>query len=92
MAPRLFGKAIDHGQAKAGALAHVLGRKERLEHLFQGFRIHARAGIGHRQHQIFAGPYVPMRPCIFITQREFAGLDRQFAALSHRIPGIESQI
>src|SRR5216684_3618257 len=44
---RLFGKAIDHTQAKTGSLAVFLGRKNRLYRALDNFGRHAGPGVAH---------------------------------------------
>src|SRR4029079_9368973 len=46
--------AIDHRQAKAGALAHFLGGEEGLERALEHVRRHARAGVADAQLDIIA--------------------------------------
>jgi hypothetical protein len=55
VAAGLLDEAVDHGEAKPGALAFGLGGKEWLEHLLKRGFIHAGTGIGDcKQHVIAA--------------------------------------
>ena len=55
VAAGLLDDAVDGGQAQAGALARPLGGEERLEDLRLRGRVHAAAGVAHRQHHVAAG-------------------------------------
>ena len=54
----LTGKTIDHAKAKAGALPHFLGRKERLKRAFTHLLCHADTRIGDRERNIIARHHV----------------------------------
>src|SRR3546814_7950873 len=52
MAAGLLGKAINHAEAKARALALRLRREERLEHTIDDGRIDTGPGVAHRDHDV----------------------------------------
>ena len=55
LAAGLFGKTVDHGEAKAGAHADRLGGEEWVEGTGNDLRAHAVSGIGDEDAGIGAG-------------------------------------
>ena len=76
----LLGESVDHAEAEAGALAHLLGGEERLEGAAGDLGRHAGAGIGHGDHDVVAGPRLAVDVHIGFTERGIVHLDRQLAA------------
>src|SRR6516162_2520804 len=48
----MLGKPVDHAETKAGALVHLLSRKEGLEGATADLFAHAGARVGHRYHHV----------------------------------------
>jgi hypothetical protein len=55
---RLLDEAIDHAEAKAGALAFRLGGEERLEHMLHDVWRDAAAGVADGEHHILPGLHI----------------------------------
>ena len=83
---------VNGRQAKAGSFAFLFGRKERFEDLLPHVFVHAGAGVADRQHNVGAGKNTDMRARIFPVQLSVRSFDRQFAALRHRISGVDDQV
>ena len=92
VAARLFDEAIDHGEAKPGALAVGLGGEERLEHPRLGLLAHPLAGVGDGQQHILAGRDVSGVACIGLVEHGVGDLHRQPPAAGHGVPGVEGQV
>ena len=92
ISPGLFDDAIDHGQAEAGALAHLLRREEGLEYLLLHISGYAVAIVlDFNQH------IVGRRQRFFVEGRAFRRLDiaraqMNLAALGHGVARIHHEI
>src|SRR6201999_470784 len=51
---RLLGKTVDLAEPKARTVTNALGGKEGLEDTVDDFLWHARAGVGHIDHDVIA--------------------------------------
>ena len=80
----LLDDAVHGGQAQAGALAHLLGGEERLEHLVQVLRRDADAGVGHLDQHIVARRHHRVGLHHRIVRPHLAGADGQHAAVARR--------
>ena len=92
VAPVLPDYAVDHGQAQAGALVHLLGGEEGLEDLLAGLLVHALAGVAHRQHGIGRRLHIGVHQIGRLVQVRVGGLDAQAAALGHGVAGVGHQV
>src|SRR3984885_339291 len=68
MAARLLHEAIDLAETKAGAMANLLSRKERLEHAAHCVFSHPAAGIAHTHHDVLAGADFEIHFAIFAIE------------------------
>ena len=92
VAIRLLDEAVDHAEAEAGSFAGFLRGEKRFEHSVQDGGRNAGAGIADRQQDIGAGPGVRIPRRVVLVQHDVAGLDRQLAALPHRVARVHSQV
>src|SRR5215213_4472071 len=81
-------KAIDLAEAKARALAHILGGIERLEDVGQHILGYSTSGIRKAQDHEVALQADDGR----ITQGHIPRFDQQTAALRHGIPGVDGDV
>ena len=92
MASQLFYKAIDMRQAKASTFTGRLCREERVESSAERGFVHAFPGVGDREQHILPGLDLDM-PCrICVVERRICHLDRELAALRHRIARVDCQV
>ena len=88
----LLDEAIHHAEAEPGALADVLCRVERLEYLTQIAGCDAVAGVGERDHHIFAGGRAVEGSDGIVLQFDVGGFDAELAAIRHGIAGVQRKI
>src|SRR6185437_10165536 len=81
MAAGLLDEAMDHAEAKAAAGAGAFGGVERLEGAALDFFRHARAGVGHGQHDVLARRDLGMLRGVNRIQLHAPRFDDQPAAL-----------
>src|SRR3546814_12854982 len=77
----LLGKAINHAEAKARALALRLRREERLEHTIDDGRIDTGPGVAHRDHDVLPRHRIGVALAVLAVERHVAGFDDEFAAV-----------
>ena len=92
MAARLHGEAVDHAEAEAGGDGRRLGGEEWFSRPLDHVGWHAGAGIGHRENNIVALRHFGVLGGIRRRQTRVGGLDREVAAMRHRIARIQCQI
>ena len=92
MAARLLCKTVDHAQAKPRPSADTLGGEKRLERAGHHLGFHAGAGVGDRQGDIVTGFDIDLRGSVIPVQRHVLGLNRQDAAVGHRITGVDGEV
>ena len=81
----LLDDAIDGREAEAGALAHLLGREERLPDLVEMLARNAGAGILHLAEHIFAGRHEAGIDGPRFLFGDIGGAHRQRAAIGHGV-------
>src|SRR3546814_16358138 len=69
MAAGLLGKAINHAEAKARALALRLRREERLEHTIDDGRIDTGPGVAHRDHDVLPRHRIGVALAVLAVER-----------------------
>jgi hypothetical protein len=94
VAAALLDDAVDGRKAEAGAAPDLLGGEEGLEHVGQGGPIHPAPGVAYGEGGVAArchhGAAVTRgRRC---GQVGHLGLDRELAAVRHRVAGVERQV
>src|SRR6266481_302939 len=88
----LLHNPVDGRESEARALSHALGGKELLEDMRDGLSAHARARVRDRKHHVTSRLRTGMFACVRMVQFYVGGLDLEFPARRHGIPGIHSQI
>src|SRR5262249_14874032 len=91
-AARLLDDAVDGGETKPGAGAHLLRREERLEDARQILAWNADAGVGHLDLHVFAGRHYLVGAPHRIFARHVGGADGERAARRHGVPRIDGEI
>ena len=89
---RLLDETEHHAQAKAGALADLLGRKEGFENPFKQRGRNSGAGVADRDHHVVSGRDLAVHARVVFVEEDVAGLDRELAAIGHGIARIDCQI
>jgi hypothetical protein len=92
VAARLPGKAVDHAEPQAAALAYRFRGEERVERAGTYFLTHTDPGIGDCQHHVLAGADFGIGRGIFIVEIEVGGLDGQPAAVRHGISPVDHEV
>lgn len=80
------------GQAKAGAFAARLGRKEGLEKPRPDFLAHSGAVVVHGQHDVFPGDGGRRVAGGRAVEAGIGGLDGQHAAVGHGVARVDDQV
>src|SRR5260370_16458160 len=88
----LIKEAIHGRKAEASSLSHTFGGKERLEDMRNGLRTHAGPRVCDRKHHVTSWLRTWMFARVRLVQFYVGGLDLEFSARRHGIPGIHSQI
>ncbi len=88
----LLHDSVNGRQAKAGSFAFLFGRKEGFEDSSPHQFVDAGAGVADRQHDVGTGINTDVGARIFPVQLGVHSLDRQFATVRHRIPGVDDQV
>ena len=89
---RLLDEAEHHAQPKAGAPADLLGREEGFEYPLEQRRRDSGAGVADRDHHVVAGRELAVHARVVFVEEHVAGLEREPAAVGHRIARIDCQI
>ena len=92
MPARLLGKAVDHREPKAAALARRLGREEGLQGVDLRLLRHPRAGIGHGKEAIVARRELGLPRRIGLVHVNRGGLDAELTTARHGIAGVEDEV
>ena len=85
----MLGKAVNHAEAKAAALAHFLGCEERLHHLVEMLARDPGAGVPNRQADIIAGGDARQ---LAVADMAVFRRDRDGSAHWHGITGIDHEV
>ena len=88
----LFGDAVDHGEAEAGAFADFLGGKEGFEDLLPHLLADARAGIGDGEFYVFPRRDVGAGGDGSGPEGDIFGGDGKRAAVGHGIAGVDAEV
>src|SRR5687768_2818227 len=89
VAARLLDDPVDGRETETRPLAYFLCRKERLEDLFPRLGAHAGSGIADSQHHVSAGFDCDVPAGVRLVEVNIRCFDDQFAALWHRITGVD---
>ena len=92
MPARLPDEAVDLAQAKAGALADLLGGEERLEHPLHRLLVHPVAAVGDGDGHVMARLRVGVAGGVGAVESDVRGLDEQPAAGRHGVAGVHGEI
>ena len=92
VAAALLDNPVDGGQTQPGAFAFFLGREERLEQVGLGLGVHPAAGVAYPQHDVSARLDGHVGAGIVLVQLHVSRLDRELAALRHRVASVDCQI
>ena len=92
MPARAFYKTEHHRHTQPGALALLLGGKERFENTILQLWRYALAVIADRQLNIVTGASAGIDGAVGFIQRRVAGFDAEFAAAIHGVTRIQHQI
>ncbi len=91
-AARLLHDAVDRGKAEARALAHLLGREERIEDFLKMLGLDAGAGVAHLAEHIFAAGKPPVLQRQQFALAHIRGADRDLAAVGHRVARVHREV
>ncbi len=80
-------QAMDHGQAKAGALADLLGREEGLDCALQRITVHAGTGVRHGQPHI-----APFGEVARLCGGRHIEFDGERPAVRHRVTRVHCEV
>jgi hypothetical protein len=92
VAAGLLDEAVDLAEPKPGALPGLFGGEERLEGALADRLGHSRAGVGDGDLHVLPRTHVGILAAIGVVEIGVAGFDGQFAAVRHRIAGIDGEI
>src|SRR3546814_5606633 len=88
----LLGKAVDHAEAEAGAVALALGGEEGLENLVEDVGRNPGAVVGDRQHDVVARHDVEVQGGIVGIELLVHRLDGELSALRRGIARVDREI
>ena len=91
-AAALLDDPVDGGEPQPGALALLLGRKERLEDVGLRALVHAAAGVAHRHQHVRAGGDGEEPTGIGLVQLDVGGFDGEPPPVGHGVAGIDGQV
>ena len=84
--------AVHGGQPQAGAAAGLLRGEERLEEALLRGGVHAGTGIGDRHHDVRSRGGAGVLGHVVVVEHGVRGLDRQLAAVRHRVAGVHREV
>src|SRR5207237_1081561 len=84
--------AVDGREPKSGPLAGFFGGEERLEDPLLRGLVHPTTGIADREHDVRALWQVDVALRVRLVQIHAGRLDRESAAVRHRIAGVEREV
>ena len=87
----IFNDAVGRGQAEAGPFTHVLGRKKGFKNSFDDILVDSDTRIRDRYFYVLS-PRDLEWSAVFIAEVNIFGLNVNFAAIGHGMPGIEVKI
>src|SRR5258706_12148394 len=89
---RLLDEAVDHTKSEASTSPLSLCRKKGLEDVFEHVCRHSTSCIGNRQEDIVARRHIYFRRGIKLIEVCVSHLDRERAAIWHRIACIDGKV
>src|SRR5579871_381558 len=91
-AATLAHNAVYGGQAQTSSVTQRLCRKEWFEDTRYSCSSHAAAGVGDRQHNVFARGNFTMLPGVNFIENDIRSANRQRAALRHGVMRVDRQV
>ena len=88
----LLDDAVHGGEPQPRALAFLLGREERLEHVGLGFFAHPNAGVRDREHHKRSRARGVVVGGVRVVQIHVGRLQGELAPVRHRVAGVHGQV